>query len=426
MTMNILSLLGNIRRYLSAACLLLTALNCPAWALGQTADTPDQPPPLVSPEQFPVFPWDTIKPTKAAYEEARECGFNLAGFVHVEDLDTVHDAGLKGFVSDPSINIRGTAADGSSGLSDDQINAAVKDLVARTAKHPAVFGYHIIDEPSRKLVPTVARWAKAFSAAAPDLVAYTNFFPISSADIGPSAADYERYLELYLDAAKPKAFSFDHYSMLDDGSVRPRYFECLEAARAASLKTGVPFWQVLLGNSHFRYAEPSLASFRFQVFTSLAYGARGIGWFTYTGRDRGNYHATAIDLFGHRTPTWDMLRDVNLQIHRLAPTITQLKSVNVFHHPVVPQGCHGLESSRFVADIRGAGPFAVGEFEDAQGRPAVMVVNRDLVRSTTFALTLKQKSPMQRVSSFTGKIRPMGAEDEWLPPGEGLLLLLHE
>ena len=263
-------------------------------------------------------------------------------------------------------------------------------------------------------------------SAAPDKIAYSNFFPIGAADIGPTAADYENYLTSYIDAAKPKAFSYDHYSLLDDGTVRPRYFECLEAARAASLKTGVPFWHVLLGNSHFRYAEPSLPSFRFQIYTSLAYGARGIGWFTYTGRDRGNYHATAIDLFGHRTPTWDMLRDVNLQLQRLAPTITQLKSVNVFHHPIIPQGCRGLETSRFVNDVNGSGPFVVGEFEDAQGRPAVMVVNRDLVYSTTFSLKLKKQSAMQRVSAFSGKTRPMGAEDEWLAPGQGLLLLLHD
>ena len=162
MTMTTLFRLRNIRRCLPAMCLLLAVVNCPTRVQGQSDDIPDQAPPLAPPEQFPVFPWDVIKPTKAAYQEAKACGFNLAGFVHVEDLDTVRDAGLKCFVSDPSINIRGTAADGSSGLSDDQINAAVKDLVARTAKHPAVFGYHIIDEPSRKLVPTVARWAKAF------------------------------------------------------------------------------------------------------------------------------------------------------------------------------------------------------------------------------------------------------------------------
>ncbi len=134
-------------RWSLTVCLTLAAWISPAAALAQSDDIPDESPPLVAPEQFPVFPWDVIKPSKAAYEEARACGFNLAGFVHVEDLDKVRDAGLKCFVSDPSIQVRGTAADGSAGLSDEQIDAAVKNLVAKTAQLPATFGYHIIDEP---------------------------------------------------------------------------------------------------------------------------------------------------------------------------------------------------------------------------------------------------------------------------------------
>ena len=43
-----------------------------------------------------------------------------------------------------------------------------------------------------------------------------------------------------------------------------------------------------------------------------------------------------------------------------------------------------------------------------------------------YAVTLKNKTTMQRVSSFSGEVRPMGAEDDWLPPGGGLVLLLHE
>jgi len=86
--------------------------------------------------------------------------------VKAEDLDTVHDAGLKCFVSDPAIKIRGKGKDGGEAMSDEQINAAVKDLVARTANHPATFGYHVIDEPALKLVPLVSRWAKAIGEAA--------------------------------------------------------------------------------------------------------------------------------------------------------------------------------------------------------------------------------------------------------------------
>ena len=377
----------------------------------------------VGPETFPIFPWDRLQGSKSACEEAKACGFNLAGFAGVGELDAVAAAGMKCFVTDTSIEIRGAEK-----LTDDEVNDRVKKLVARTAKHPAVFGYHLIDEPARALVPNVVRWAKAFQAEDPQHIAFTNLFPMSeSADgSGKVEGEYESYLRGYLDPVKPAAFSFDHYSFFDDGNIRPLYFDCLEVARQASIKSNVPLWHVALANAHFHYAEPSPALFRFQIFTSLAYGVRGMGWFTYTARDRGNYRATAIDDFGHRTPTWDMLRDANLQLHRLAPHVTKLKSVNVFHDPDVPKGCRGIDQSRFVSGIKGTGPFCVGEFEGSGGKPAILIVNRSLTRSTQFTVTPKTKTTIQRVSSLTGQVRPMGAEDNWLPPGGGLLLLLHD
>ena len=348
---------------------------------------------------------------------------HLAGFAEPEDLDAIGAAGLKCFVSDPSIQIR----DGLK-LTDDEVNARVKAIVGKCANHPAVFGYHLIDEPSAALVPNVVRWAKAFEVAAPHSVIYTNFLPMPENADGTGKVEdtYERYLTSYLEPVKPAAFSFDHYSFFDDGSIRPLYFDCLEVARQASIKNNVPLWHVGLANSHFHYADPSPALFRFQIFTSLAYGVRGMGWFTYTSRDRGNYRNSAIDEFGHRTPTWEMLREANLQLHRLAPTYTRLKSVNVFHEPDVPVGCRGIDQSKFIASIKGAGPFCVGEFEDEQGRPAIVIVNRNLTRSTQFTVIPKTKTTIQRVSAYTGQIRPMGAEDDWLPPGGGLLLLLHD
>jgi hypothetical protein len=386
----------------------------------QESEVSDAPAAAPAPEAFAIFPWDILKPSPEAYRGAKECGFNLAGFVHAEDLDMVRDAGLKCFVVDPRIKIRGNEKAG-----DDEIAAAAKGVTAGTASNPAVFGYHLIDEPAKALVPTVAKWAKAFQSAAPERVAFTNFLPI----FGPGApaareAAYEQYLTSYLDDVKPRAFSFDQYGIFADGSIRPTYFQCLEVVRRASTKTNVPFWHVALAIAHFNYAEPNPAMLRFQVFASLAYGAKGIGWFTYTGRDRGNYRDAAIDLDGRRTPTWAMLRDANQIAHRLAPVYTTLKSVNVFHHPTVPLGCRGLAESKFVADVQGTGPFCVGEFEDPQGRPALVVVNCDLAKSTQVNVVPKQKSTILRVSSLTGRTRPWGAEDNWLAPGQGLLLVL--
>lgn len=407
----------NTRHIAILFCLLGLVLT--SSVIAQQNDIPEELNFRVPPEEFPIFPWDSLRPSKAAYQELQECGFNLGGFAQPKDLSIVAAAGMKCFVVDPAMHDRIYQ-----NLPEDQITAQVKQLIAATSKSPAVFGYHVIDEPPASKVPQVVRWVKAFEAAAPQTLIHVNLLPIGGEK--NAEANYEKYLDSYIQQAKPKAFSFDHYSIMADGTVRANYFQCLEVARRVSIKTGVPFWQICQAIAHFHYALPSPATLRFQAYTSLAYGARGIGWFTYSGRDRGNYRASAIDLFGHRTPTWDMLREINLQLQRLAPIYTKLKSVGVFHHPQVPLGCQGIADSHFLRDVRGQGPFVVGEFEDAAGRPAVLVVNCNLQRSTTFSIVAKTKAKILRVSSFTGKIRPWGAEDNWLAPGQGILLILDK
>lgn len=388
-------------------------------AMGQPMDITPLPAEVTA-EEFPIFPWDTLPNTRAAYEEAKECGFNLVGFVSPENLDLVAATGMKGFVRDSSVEARNTK------LSDAEIAERVKKLVERCGKHPAVFGFHVLDEPQISEMPNAVKWAKAFEeAAAPNVITYTNLLPMTGFRNAETVDEtYSAYLDSYLTAVHPKAFSFDQYSMMDDGSIRSNYFHGLELIRQASIRNNVPFWNVCLACAHFRYADPSPATLRFQVFASMAYGARGLGWFTYTGRDRGNYRDSAIDLAGRRTPTWEMLRDANEIVRCLAPTYLTLKSVGVFHSPDVPEGCQGISSSHFVTNIKGTGPFLVGEFMDPSAKPALLVVNRNLQHSTTWALTLKSKSTIRRVSPLTGKVRPIGAEDNWLPPGGGILLLL--
>jgi hypothetical protein len=125
-----------------------------------------------------------------------------------------------------------------------------------------------------------------------------------------------------------------------------------------------------------------------------------------------------------------MLRDVNLVCHRLAPVLTRMKSVGVFHHPTPPDGCAGLGDSKFLQDVRGNGPFVIGEFQDDKSR-AVLIVNKSLTKSTHFEIVPKKsftgrKTIIRRVSSISGEVLPMAAESDWLAPGQGILLLLEE
>jgi len=76
--------------------------------------------------------------------------------------------------------------------------------------------------------------------------------------------------------------------------------------------------------------------------------------------------------------------------------------------------------------VKGKGPFVIGEFEDAEGKPAVLVVNRDIAHSSEFTIVPKSAKTIERVSSKTGITRKWAAEDNWLAPGEGILLLLRD
>ncbi len=374
----------------------------------------------VAPEDFVILPWGWTPGDLQQLEWIRECGFNLAGFVDPDALDLVQQAGLQAFVSGNHVG------DAEAGLNDEEIARRVGELVDRVGDHPATFGYYLRDEPSSVIYPGLGRWKAAYKAANPDRLAYINLFP-NYASPGQMGADtYEQYLERYVEQVDPEFISYDHYALMDDGTLRDGYFQNLEAVRRVSLAAGIPFWNIVLSNAHFRYAEPSPAGLRFQAYTTLAYGGRGISYFTYFAPKVGNYRLAPVDQFGNRTPVWDMLRNVNLQIHALAPAYCILRSVNVFHHGgEIPEGCSGIETSAHLESVDGEN-LLVGEFVGPDDQPAVLVVNKDLHISTTFGVRFKQPGRVQLVSPYQeGAVVDLAGEQGWLAPGQGSLLLLQ-
>lgn len=374
---------------------------------------------MLRPEEFAILPWGWTPGDLKALEEIRDCGFNLAGFVAPEHLDLVSLAGLKCIVSDPSTHV----GDAEAALSEEEIAKRVQALSQRVGKHKAVFGYYLRDEPGAGAYAGLGKWAAAYRKAAPEALAYINLFPNYASPAQMGVPTYEEYLEKFVQTVKPSFISYDHYALMDDGSLRPSYFPNLEAVRSAALRHNLPFWNIVLGNAHFHYAEPTEAGLRFQLYTTLAYGGRGISYFTYFTPATGNYRLAPIDQFGNKTPTWEMLRRVNLQIHRLAPTYLKLKSVNVFHHPEAPAGCGGIQTSKFLSDVNG-GSLLVGEFEGPEGRPHVIVVNKDLRRSASFGVRPKSAGKIMHVNAYTGVIEPWAGENNWLAAGQGMLLVL--
>jgi hypothetical protein len=220
--------------------------------------------------------------------------------------------------------------------------------------------------------------------------------------------------------------SYDNYSIFEDGSMRGSYWTNLEAVRRACKKHGLEFWNIVLSVAHFNYREPSAADLRFEAYTTLAYGGRGLAYFTYFAPQVGNYRGAPVDQFGNETPTWRHMQSVNLQVQKLGPTLLDLVSDEVYHIGKTPNGCQAPPTNSLVSGI-GGDNFLVGDFTHRDGERYVMVVNKDLAKSRPCWPKFR-KSPkrLRHVSAYTGALTPYEGEYIWLAPGQGVLIKLDE
>lgn len=388
-------------------------------AFGLSLETPAQPP--AETNFFPIMPWNWMPDDLAVLKRVRDCGFTVAGFVAPGALDACQAVGLKVIVSDARASDYDWAR-----VDEAAARRKVASLVAEVGQHPSVFGYYLRDEPSADAFAGLSKVAGLFRKLAPGKWPYINLFPnyASAGQLG--AASYTEYLERFITTCQPAIVSYDNYSIMDDGSLRDNYWTNLEAVRAASRKHGVVFWNIVLSVAHFSYREASAADLRFQAYTTLAYGGRGLSYFTYLAPSVGNYRSAPVDQFGNETPTWHHLQNVNLQVQKLAPTLLQLASDDVYHLGKPPAGCHGPTTNSLVSAIAGE-CFVVGDFTHRDGSRYVLVVNKDLAKSRVCAPQFRTPpKKLLQVSPYTGALTPHEGEQVWLAPGQGALLKLEQ
>ena len=403
---------------------ILLAVSLTVAVSAQTAVGPKH----VSPREFTVMAWGDSPSEPDQLRLMREAGLNVSGFCNAADLDRVAAADLTCFVSDR----RADGYDFAHLPPDSELRKNIAELARQVAGNPAVLGFFLQDEPHASLMSGMGKVAALLREAVPGAWPYVNLFPyrVSAERLG--TPNYDAYVRMLVDTIRQPFLSYDNYSLVN-GEMLDYFFTNLEIVRRLGLETKTPFWNCILANSHFNYMEPSDATFNLQVYSTLAYGGRGIQYFTYFSPEIGNYRLGAIDQFGNKTATWDMLRRINNQIHALAPVITQLRSTGVYHYPEVPQQGRPLAESPLLKSVRlhqsqlvrspVAPRFLVGEFEDGQGKPYFMIVNKDLANSFQFAVELKRSgAKLARISPYSGKPEPFGREMDWLAPGAGVLL----
>ena len=328
-------------------------------------------------------------------------------------LDECRKAGMRAIVCDARTRYRHLRAVGEA-----QFRADVAAAVADFGAHPAVFGFHVGDEPDKE------NWEYAVSAyrivreAAPALTPFLNMFPYweGGFDTTVGVSTPEEYRELLVDFIRRSGatlLSFDSYGQC-------AYFECeryqdmhilnLRIFGEAARRTGARLFVSLLSVGHWGYRVPTQDDIRWQLYTAAAHGATGIHWFfLYQGRLDGNYRESPVDLFGNRTRTFDAVSyEDRVFLKYFAQTLSACTFEWVRYYSRPAGGFPLLEQDETllsVSTVVNETQVAVTRWKDQDGDPVFTFVNMDREFPTKLRLT------------FGGKLSQRNC-DVWIVPGQ--------
>lgn len=249
------------------------------------------------------------------------------------------------------------------------------ELTPEMDRDPMIFCLHGGDEPMDARFPELVQLRDEARKTIPSVPFFNNLLPVYGFS---GFEEYERHLENYFSMLKPKIVTYDHYAFFRDGTFLEDYFPNLALFRRAAMRHGSDFGLIaqLTGFGPCRAA--SEGELRFQAFTSLAFGAKIHGWFTFLEPigQFDDWHDAVIDTEGYRTAHYAMVRRLNGEILQLGRTLLECRNTGVFFNSDTPRFCESLTNARLVKRVSG-GAAVVGEFRHRDGRDFVMIVNRN-------------------------------------------------
>jgi len=373
---------------------------------------------LKSEGEIPILAWYSIpanETTVERYQEMKEAGINhsLSFFSNIDEmqkaLDVAEKVGVKMLVACP------------------ELKKETEKTVNRFKNHPAVAGYHLIDEPNISLFPELSAWAKKIQSVDNKHFCYVNLFPNFADSMQLGTKNYKEYVQEYIKQIPVQFVSFDYYPVMKD-RLSKTWYENLELIAAESKKAGLPFWAFALttnyDNDH--VTPQTIAAMRLQIYSNLAYGAQGIQYFTYwsatsvnapSGEDQ---RGAPISATGKRSVVYDRVKQMSREIQNLSGVFLGSKVISVRHtglekNPAGTIRLTSLPKAVKVLDTNGA-PAIISVLEKGENC-FLVVVNKDFLNSIN--LTVFGNESLKKVLK-DGTVVPASAYDNSLEldPGD--------
>lgn len=278
------------------------------------------------------------------------------------------------------------------------IEATMRDI-KEYSSHPAYAGQLFIDEPGKPLFNAVNDFLQEYQELYPDKQWLVNMFP-TYATGGIQTHSYDDYIDSWLDLVKPNYYSYDSYPLLTNGKEISDYFYNLDLVRKKTLDLQIPFWNFIqtlsIANTPGvpNKREPSEADIRWQVYVSLAFGSKGIQYFTYWSPGSGTetFGDALIDQQGNKTVRYEYVKNLNEEIYEIGKILVNLDALGVILTVDENDNKYklyeeGKKSFGPITSVEGTSS-VVGCFKDKEGNEKVLVTTYTPSKSSKVTLNI--------------------------------------
>jgi len=357
--------------------------------------------------------------------------------------------------------------------SNDSINRNIKTFIQEFYNPTYTYGWYLWDEPGPNEVvcpnsdmtfnddfEDINNMSKQIrgDSIQNSMLDYVNLMPNYWSGT-PNVRSYEKYIDEYFSSQefKPRVLSVDHYPFVGEtyGGFRRNYYSNLEILRKKSLEYNVPLWVVVLSSGHTPYKNPSFEEISFQVYSALAYGAKGIGYYLYSKSwEKNGYTSWILENYVDDPTVADSLhgplfipvQNLNSAVQILGKILNELESVDIIHSSDYPNKQADITPSLFKRNASNSflkeiynndnsnadSKILIGVFknknEAAQGSRYLIVVNKDVSVHSKTVIKLDREYKVYKVSKETGEKRFIANTDNIssvISPGSGELFYIE-
>jgi hypothetical protein len=297
----------------------------------------------------------------------------------------------------------------------------------------ACWGYKVKDEPGAAEFPALRARTDEIRQHRPGRLAYINLFPDYANKQQLGTRTYDEHVRRFVEEVRPDVLSMDHYpAFRPDADGRDGYCGNLEVMRKYSLAADIPFWNFFNIMPFGPHYDPAESQVRWQIYASMAYGAKGVLYFCYYTPISHEFPKGGAIIARDDRPTrhYDQARRINAELKQLGPVLMQLTSKQVIR---LPRGAEytGMLAGSGIREISD-GDYLLGVFRHVDGRRALLLMNYE--HAYTSWPTVVFDAPHDQVievSKQDGSLAPLRDDSPdmdglqiRLDAGEGRLFLL--